>query len=57
MTQLKPRYFKKSSAFKEKIPSSSSWIWKCISKGIQLVEQNNIWEIGDGPSVNIWEDN
>ncbi|XP_026411063.1 uncharacterized protein LOC113306330 [Papaver somniferum] len=57
VSQLKPRYFRKSSVFKDKIPTTSSWIWKCISKGIILVEQNNIWETGDGSSTNIWDDN
>ncbi|XP_026399628.1 uncharacterized protein LOC113295515 [Papaver somniferum] len=57
VTQLKTRYFKRNSAFRAKIPSSSSWMWKCIYRGIILVEQNNIWEICDGMKVNIWEDN
>ncbi|XP_026400661.1 uncharacterized protein LOC113296574 [Papaver somniferum] len=55
VSQLKPRYFRKTSAFKAKIPTTSSWIWKCISKGIILIEQNSIWEIGDGYSTNIWD--
>ncbi|XP_026383574.1 uncharacterized protein LOC113279078 [Papaver somniferum] len=57
VTQLKPIYFKRNSAFRAKIPSPSSWMWKCMYKGIILVEQNSIWEIGDGMKVNIWEDN
>ncbi|XP_026378874.1 uncharacterized protein LOC113273354 [Papaver somniferum] len=56
VSQLNPRYFRKTSVFKAKVPTSSSWIWKCISKGLHLVEQNSIWEIGDGASVNIWDD-
>ncbi|XP_026384999.1 uncharacterized protein LOC113280607 [Papaver somniferum] len=56
VTQLKPRYFRNSSTFKAKILSTSSWIWKCISKGIHLIEQYIIWEIGDGLNTNIWTD-
>ncbi|XP_026437831.1 uncharacterized protein LOC113336033 [Papaver somniferum] len=57
VSQLKPRYFRNSSVFKAKIPTTSFWIWKCISKGILLVEQNRIWEIWDGNNTNIWDDN
>ncbi|XP_026377532.1 uncharacterized protein LOC113271823 [Papaver somniferum] len=57
VSQLRPKYFRKTSSFRANIPTSSSWIWKCTYKGIKLVEQNNIWEIGEGKKVNIWEDN
>lgn len=54
---LKGKYFKKKTgALLSKKKSSASWIWKCILQGIEHIKKHSIWEVGDGASINIWED-
>jgi hypothetical protein len=33
-----------------------SYAWRSICHGIELVKEGYIWRIGDGASVNIWDD-
>ncbi|XP_026459605.1 uncharacterized protein LOC113360297 [Papaver somniferum] len=54
---LRNGYFKKKSPLKVKPSTRISWIWKCICEGLHLIRKYSIWEIGNGLSVNLWEDN
>lgn len=53
---LKARYFPHCSAL-EAIPHDGiSYSWRSILRGLELIKQGYIWRIGDGSSVDIWND-
>lgn len=53
---LKGKYFKKTGVLHSKKKSSASWIWKCILQGIEHIKKYSVWEVGNGFSINIWND-
>ncbi|OVA09429.1 Reverse transcriptase zinc-binding domain [Macleaya cordata] len=54
---LKAKYFQNSSPFQVSIKSNSSWVWKGILKNIHSFKKHCIWEVGNGLSIHIWNDN
>ncbi|XP_026451285.1 uncharacterized protein LOC113351535 [Papaver somniferum] len=53
---MRSKYFRNKSPFKTKISSNNSWTWKCIKKGLDLVQQYSMWEVVNGQEINIWDD-
>jgi hypothetical protein len=53
---LRAKYFPGRSILETKARSGISYTWRSILKGAQLLKEGIIWRIGDGKSVNIWND-
>ncbi|OVA13713.1 hypothetical protein BVC80_1765g3 [Macleaya cordata] len=53
---LKARYLKGADFWSHKSPQTASCIWKGILSIRDCIKNNVIWIIGDGCSVNIWQD-
>lgn len=52
----KSRYFPKSTFMEAKIGSNPSFIWRSIYETQEIVKRNIRWRVGDGKSINIWQD-
>nr|XP_027125657.1 uncharacterized protein LOC113742133 [Coffea arabica] len=53
---MKNRYFPNSNIFQSKVKAGASWIWQSLHSSIKLLE-SGIWkQVGDGSTVEIWED-
>ncbi|PWA76154.1 hypothetical protein CTI12_AA238720 [Artemisia annua] len=53
---LKARYFPRSSFLDAKVGYRPSYIWRSFIAVKELVHKGCKWNIGDGRSVNVWED-
>ncbi|KAA3468379.1 reverse transcriptase [Gossypium australe] len=53
---LKARYFSFSHFLSAKVGSYPSFTWRSICNARDLIEDGLIWRIGNGRSVNIWND-
>ena len=53
---LKARYFPRSSFFDAKIGYRPSYIWRSFLSVKDIVRKGCKWNIGDGRSVNVWND-
>jgi hypothetical protein len=53
---LRARYFPNGDIFKAGAVRGMSYTWRSILKGLTLVKKEMIWRIGNGQSVNIWND-
>lgn len=53
---LKAKYFPDSKVLKAKPKEGTSYTWRSILKGTQLLRQGVVWRIGDGSKVQIWSD-
>jgi hypothetical protein len=54
---LKAKYYPNTDIFHSLQGRQSSYAWQSIHQAIELVHKGSCWKIGDGQSVNIWEDN
>lgn len=39
-----------------KCNKNSSWLWKSLIKGRDLLKQGIRWEVGNGKKIKFWED-
>lgn len=53
---LKSKYFPNTSFLSAGCPSTSSWIWKSIMWGWDLLQQGIRWRVGDGENIKVWSD-
>ena len=53
---LKAKYFPNGSILQCVARDGISYTWRSILKGVELLKEGIIWRIGNGESVNIWED-
>ncbi|GJU81545.1 reverse transcriptase domain-containing protein [Tanacetum coccineum] len=53
---LKARYFPSSSFLDAKVRYRPSFVWRSICSAIRLINQGFAWNIGNGQSVDIWND-
>ena len=53
---FKAKYFPWCSFFKAKLGSNPSYIWRSILAARKLLAASIQWKIGNGMSVNIWDD-
>lgn len=54
---LKGKYFPRKHPFHKLKYYNPSWIWTSITKGLELIKNNSIWEISNGRNVYIAKDN
>lgn len=54
---LKGKYFPRDNPLHKHRTYQISWIWNSIRRGLHIVKQNIIWEIGIGSTVSISQDN
>ena len=53
---LKAKYFLNISLLEAQPMRGISYSWRSILKEFELLKEGIIWRIGDGTSVNIWQD-
>ena len=51
---FKAKYLPNSSVMEATNPSSSSYAWKSVLRGREVIKRGAIWRIGDGKSAAIW---
>jgi hypothetical protein len=54
---LKARYFSDGMFWMAGRPKRSSYTWKSILHGRDLLKEGVVWRIGDGETVDVWEHN
>ena len=54
---LKARYFKSGCFLTANCPKGASYTWRSIAHGRELLKKGLVYRIGDGASVNVWQDN
>lgn len=54
---LKGIYFPRRSCWEARKVASPSWIWSNLLEGRSLIQQGVRWNVGDGASIQFWEDN
>jgi ribonuclease HI len=54
---LRAKYFPTGDLLNAKLKSGSSFTWQSIWAGLQTFKKGHIWRVGQGTSINIWEDN
>ena len=52
----KAKYFQHTSFLEASIPNHSSFAWRSITCGRDLIIQGNKWRVGNGSLINIWTD-
>lgn len=52
----KARYFPQIDFLESKIGSSLSYIWQSVWESREIIKAGTQWRVGDGKSINIWED-
>jgi exonuclease III len=55
-TVLKAKYFPNNHFLKAKQGYRPSYVWQSISKASWILKKGCIWLVGNGKSLNIWED-
>ncbi|GJN04595.1 hypothetical protein PR202_ga22158 [Eleusine coracana subsp. coracana] len=53
---LKARYFPTSDILNAGVVQGCSYTWRSIVNDIELMKKGMIWRVGDGESINIWND-
>lgn len=54
---LKGKYFPRSHTFHKNREYNISWVWHNIKRGLEVIKQNSVWQVGNGRSINISLDN
>jgi hypothetical protein len=52
----KAKYFPTGNLFQAKIGHNPSYAWRSIWNAMKIVREGSRWRVGDGISINIWED-
>ena len=52
----KAKYFQHTSFLEASIPNHSSFAWRSITRGRDLLIQGSKWRVGNGSLINIWTD-
>ena len=53
---FKVKFFPNNLVMEASSPSSASYAWKSILRGREVIQRGASWRVGDGKSINIWED-
>lgn len=53
---LKAKYFPNTSLLSAKLKDGCSYTWRSIMQGVEVLRDGVIWRVGNGQSINIWED-
>jgi hypothetical protein len=54
---LKAKYYPKSDFLHAKHTQNMSYTWTSILKAGWILKKGGLWKIGDGKTINIWQDN
>lgn len=54
---FKANYYPHTDILQAKVGNYPSYAWKSIQNAIWVISKGSCWRIGDGGSINIWEDN
>ncbi|XP_072064201.1 uncharacterized protein [Arachis hypogaea] len=54
---LQAVYYPKGNFWEAQVGKNSSWIWKSILHGRELLRRKGKWSVGNGSKINIWMDN
>jgi hypothetical protein len=54
---LKAKYYPKSDFLHAKPGQNISYTWRSIQKAGWILKKGGLWTVGNGKSINIWEDN
>jgi hypothetical protein len=53
---LRAKYFPQGDILKAGPKAGSSFTWQSILAGLVVVKRGHIWRVGNGESINIWQD-
>lgn len=53
---LKAKYFPGSHLLKAKLKEGCSYTWRSIFQGVQTLKNGVVWRVGNGQSIDIWQD-
>jgi hypothetical protein len=53
---LRAKYYPEGNVLKARPAPNMSYTWRSILKGIEVLKAGMIWRVGDGSSINIWQD-
>jgi hypothetical protein len=53
---LKAKYFPNTSVLEAQPMAGISYTWRSILKGINLLKEGLVWQIGNGEQVKMWSD-
>ena len=53
---LRSKYYPSGDILNCELKKGSSYVWQSIYSGIETINQGCIWRIGNGLTVNIWDD-
>ena len=53
---MKAKYYPNNSLLQAEVVSGISYAWRSILKGIELLKKGIIKRVGDGTTINIWND-
>lgn len=53
---LRVKYYQRTSIFQCKVAKNASWIWQSFMGARDLIETSTRKQVGNGKSINIWED-
>lgn len=53
---LRAKYYKNLGLLKAKIPKNKSWFWRRIVAAREIIEKGMRKRVGDGQTINIWND-
>lgn len=53
---MKQKYYPKGDLFHAKVTSQASWLWRSWASSRYLLHEGCVWRVGDGKTVQVWED-
>jgi hypothetical protein len=53
---LRAKYYPQGDILKAGPKEGSSFTWQSILAGLVVVKRGHIWRVGNGESINIWQD-
>ena len=52
----KAKYFPHSDGLNLKLGSNSSYAWRSIFNGLEMIKKGTHWRVGNGRLIHIWDD-
>ena len=53
---FKARYFPTTDFLEARVNANSSYVWRSIANSWGVVQKGSRWQVGNGRSVRIWQD-
>ncbi|PNX59084.1 hypothetical protein L195_g051236, partial [Trifolium pratense] len=54
---LKAKYYPTTDILHSQPGKNTSYAWQSIHQAIRIIKKGSCWKVGDGRSIDIWEDN